>query len=331
MPRISVIMPVYNTKTEYFKEAVESILAQTYTDFELIIVDDCSKDYIKEIVLSYSDKRIRYYRMSQNSGAAAARNFAISKAQGEFLAFMDSDDISLPSRFEEQIDFFENNPQIGCLGTEFETIGDADNKGFSKQIRQHEEITQFLLFTGCAFCQSTVMLRKEILDKNNIRYNVEYVPSEDYALWLDLIGKTQFAILDKTLVKYRFYAENISNCQQSLQKQKGNEAQLNALRKYLNFEENDKNLLTSFLQGNIMSPQELQKLAAVLRQVFELMERDGFILTNATDAFHRKFKNLYYHTHGIKGQWQLFTSPLNKILKLPFSMRLMCLITRGIL
>lgn len=128
MPDISVIMPVYNTKEEYLREAIESILKQSYSNFEFIIVDDCSNEYIEKIISTYRDERIKYFKLDSNQGASAARNFAISKASGKYLAFMDSDDISLPERFSKQLHFFNKHPEIGCLGTKTKIIGDDYKK-----------------------------------------------------------------------------------------------------------------------------------------------------------------------------------------------------------
>ena len=330
MPKISVIMPVYNTKSEYFKEAIQSILLQTYNNFELIIVDDCSDSYIKDIVLQYKDNRIFYYRTERNSGAAAARNLAISKARGEFLAFMDSDDVSLPNRFEEQLKYFQQNPQIGCLGTNIITISDTIKMKFPKHLRG-TDIEQYLLFTGCAFCQSSVMLRREILEKNNIKYNSQYVPAEDYALWLDLVGKTKFAILDKTLLKYRYYPENISNRQKFLQEKKCAEAQIAALEKYCEFKLDNKDLLLSFFYKKSLPLSDLQKLNTTIDELITKMKMNNVFTPAALNIFKRKFKKLYYHTHSIKGQWQLFNSPINKVLNIKLYCRLFCFITRGIL
>ena len=119
MPEISVVMPVYNTKEEFFRCAIDSILKQTYTDFELLIADDCSDGYIEKIVKSYPDKRISYLRLEQNAGSAVAKNLAIQHAKGKYIAFLDSDDIALPDRLAAQYDFLEKHPDIGCLGTVF--------------------------------------------------------------------------------------------------------------------------------------------------------------------------------------------------------------------
>ena len=105
MPLVSVIMPCYNTEEMYFKNAVSSILAQTMTDFELIIIDDASLPYIQEIANSFlHDKRIVYHRFSQNKQAPAARNFGISLAKGKYIAFLDSDDSAHPERMQKQVD-----------------------------------------------------------------------------------------------------------------------------------------------------------------------------------------------------------------------------------
>lgn len=101
---ISVVMTVYNTKEEYLREAIESILNQTYKNFEFIIIDDGSDDYCEQVVMSYQDVRIRYYKQD-NKGISAARNYGTKLANGEYIAVMDSDDISLPERFEKELFF----------------------------------------------------------------------------------------------------------------------------------------------------------------------------------------------------------------------------------
>ena len=218
MPKISVIMPVYNTKEEYLREAIESILTQTYSDFELIIVDNGSeKGYVSKVLSSYKDTRIQPYRIEINAGPAEARNFAISQAKGTYLAFMDSDDVAVKERFAKQIKFFENNPEVGCLGTYVEFIGDDKDSLRFPSLTEHEELEAYLVFQGCAFCQSSIMLKKEILDKYNLKYKTEYIPAEDYALWVDLVGKTKFAVIPEVLLYYRYYADNISHRQKAEQ------------------------------------------------------------------------------------------------------------------
>ena len=330
MPKISVVMPVYNTKEEYFRGAIESILNQSFDDLELIIVDDCSELYIQKIVNSYSDVRIKYYKLDKNQGAANARNFAIFKACGKYLAFMDSDDISLPKRLERQYNFLETNQDIGCLGTQTKIIGDDyENINFPKPTK-HFDIEKHLIFEGCVFCQSSVMLRKEILDANNILYKTKYVPAEDYALWLDLVGKTKFEVLNEILVHYRFYEGNISHRQKKLQEEKCAEAQLATLKIYCNLNKFNESVWIKFLKGFTLSKNEYKILNENLEQIITILRTKRYSEKNIHSLFSRKFKKLFYHTHSISGQYTLFTSPINKTLKISFFWRLFCFITRGL-
>lgn len=321
-------MPVYNTNEDYFREAIESVLAQSFGDFELIIADDCSKGYIAEILSSYSDKRIRYFRTEENGGAAKARNLAIFKALGKYLAFLDSDDIALEKRLEKQYAYLEQNPGIGCLGTMVEIFGDKQkNMHFPKPLK-HQEIEEYLLFGGCVFCQSSVMLRKEVIRENNLYYKTEYVPAEDYALWLDLIGKTKFEVLPEVLVKYRFYAQNISNVQNEKQKKKCLEAQFAALEKCFSLQIDNKEALYSFFLEDSMDKGAVY--SAISRVVNALLEK-GVSFGAIYLLFGRRFKKIYYRTRSLSGQWALLKSPLNGLLKVPLAWRLFCLITRGVL
>ena len=120
--KLSVIMPVYNTKEEFLREAVESILNQTYTDYELIIIDDGSTNNVEEVINSYKDKRIVYIRQ-ENTGIVGALNNGWNHAKGEYIARMDSDDVSYPDRFEKQAMFLDNNPDISLVGGQVKIMG----------------------------------------------------------------------------------------------------------------------------------------------------------------------------------------------------------------
>lgn len=331
MVKVSVIMPVYNTKEEYFREAIESVLNQSFEDFELLIVDDFSEPYIEKTVKSYKDERIKYHRLDKNSGASAARNFAIERAQGEFIAFLDSDDISLENRLKHQLEYFEKNPQIGCLGTGVKGIGSEKDKVEFKIFSSSFEIELYLIFSGCAFCQSSVMLRKSILIDNNIRYQTKYVPAEDYGLWLDLIGYTQFYVLPEVLTLYRFYPENISNRQRDLQRHNSGLAQFEAFRKYYHTDFSYSEAWYNFMSGRPLGSEELCELESEIPTLTEKLEQKGCPKKDVLNFFKKKFKKLYRKTRSLKGQWDLMRSPLNKLFKIKFGKRLFYLITRGIL
>lgn len=330
MPKISVIMPVYNTKEEYLREAIESILTQTYSDFELIIVDNGSeKGYVSKVLSSYKDTRIQPYRIEINAGPAEARNFAISQAKGTYLAFMDSDDVAVKERFAKQIKFFENNPEVGCLGTYVEFIGDDKDSLRFPSLTEHEELEAYLVFQGCAFCQSSIMLKKEILDKYNLKYKTEYIPAEDYALWVDLVGKTKFAVIPEVLLYYRYYADNISHRQKAEQIESMERAKFEVIQRYCEIPEFDRELFVKFIQQKTLSAQEIRILSAQLKNYVQGLKDKK--VTVVYDMIRTCFQKQYYRVRGLSGQLALFQSPLNEMLKISKIFQFFCFVTRGVL
>lgn len=330
-PKISVVMPVYNTKEKFFREAISSILSQSYADFELLIVDDFSDTYIKDIVNSYKDKRIKYFRLNKNSGAAAARNYAIDRAKGEYIAFLDSDDIAAKDRFEKQVAFFEHNPEIGCLGTAVTAIGDDAKDVNFVAYKTHFEIESNLIFNGCVFCQSSVMLRKSILDENNIRYRDEYVPAEDYGFWLDMVGHTKFAILAEKLTAYRYHSENISHTQKDIQRKKCGLAQMRAFQKYCDIKFDNIDLWSKYFTGQPFSKDELEELENCLEPIVESLLEKGYPQKDLMYFLKKKFKKQFRITRTISGQWRLMNSKLSKFFRLKLRWRIFYFVTRGIL
>ncbi len=206
MPRVSVLMPVYNVKEEYLRESIESILNQTFTDFEFIILDDCSSNNVEEIVKSYGDDRIRFYRNSENLGIAKSRNKLMDLARGEYSALMDNDDISHPERLKKQVDFLDNNPDISILSTAYETFPE-------KHIIVHPKSVRYLdLYKGCVVAHPAVMFRTERLREYKLKYKESYICSQDYELWARAIRYLKIANLDSVLLKYRVSSDSITHC-----------------------------------------------------------------------------------------------------------------------
>ena len=202
MPKISVVMPVYNTKEEFLREAIESILNQTYSDFEFIIINDGSTNNAEDVILSYKDNRIVYIKQ-ENQGIVGALNNGILAAKGEYIARMDSDDISLPYRFEKQVNFLDSNPQISILGTWFECFP-------QKRIIKHPEIPKLTDFIKiCCIGHPTVMMRLADLKKYNLLYD-NRLKCEDYELWSRAIKYLNFYNLQEVLLKYRVHDSNSS-------------------------------------------------------------------------------------------------------------------------
>ena len=190
-------MPSYNTE-EYIAQSIESVICQTYKNWELIIVDDCSTDKTKEIVNSFSDSRIKFIQNNYNRGAAICRNRALSEAKGIWIAFLDSDDIWMPDKLEKQISFMEN---VGCSFsyTKYEEI-DSKGKRTGIIVSGPQRITRRSMYNYCWPGCLTVMydIRKVgLIQIENIKKN------NDYAMWLKAIKYTDCYLLDEILALYR--------------------------------------------------------------------------------------------------------------------------------
>lgn len=209
--KISVIMSVFNSE-EYLKDSIESILCQTYSNFEFIITDDGSTDKSIDILNSFrdKDKRILLIKNLKNLGLTKNLNIMISLAKGDYIARMDSDDISLPQRFEKQLIFLENHKTIGVCGTYSCVFGKHIKEKIMRFPEKHEDIRSNLLFEN-VIVHSSVMLRKKIIDDYNIRYNEDFSIIQDYELWSRLKDFTEFANIPETLLRYRMSDSNICN------------------------------------------------------------------------------------------------------------------------
>jgi glycosyltransferase involved in cell wall biosynthesis len=224
-PKISVIMPVYNAEP-FLKESIESILNQTYTDFELLILNDKSTDNSLEVIkqCQQKDSRIVIIDKKINVGPANLRNEGMQIAKGDFIALMDADDIALPNRFEKQVEVLKNNPEIGVCGTWFTFFGSKQNKVI-RHGEDHDHIKISFLHS-CGIGNPTVMLKKEAL--NGFEFDNDYVPVEDYDLWSRLLPKTKFHNIQESLLNYRQHNNNISktkidNVNKSIKRVKANQ------------------------------------------------------------------------------------------------------------
>lgn len=208
-PMISVVMPVYNAE-KYVAEAVESILQQTYSDFEFIIIDDCSTDSSYKILQEYAakDQRIKLFRNEQNYKQAYTKNRAIEIAQGKYIAFMDADDISLPERFAKQVEFMESHPEIGVCGSLFEPFTNDMNcqLGNMNLPAEHDIIKIYLCMFYNVIAHPTTIIRKQVFsDRSNFYNNIFSGLAEDYELWSRLAyNGAKFHNIQEPLLLYRF-------------------------------------------------------------------------------------------------------------------------------
>lgn len=201
---VSIIMPSYNT-ARFITETIQSVLAQTYTNWELIIVDDCSKDNTDEVVAAFDDARIRYLKNAKNSGAAVARNYALREAKGRWIAFLDSDDIWLPEKLEKQIAFMQKNGYAFSY-TNYQEI-DEDSAPLGVSVTGPGHITKTGMYTYCWPGCLTVMYDASVVGLIQI---ADIKKNNDYAMWLQVIKKADCYLLDEQLGLYRKRAGSIS-------------------------------------------------------------------------------------------------------------------------
>ncbi|MSU55007.1 MAG: glycosyltransferase [Candidatus Taylorbacteria bacterium] len=209
LPLISVIMPVHNGEA-FLTDAIDSILKQTYTNFELIILSSANTSTESlEIISNFKDSRIYHIRRDANlTYLPAALNHGIDLSKGEYIARMDSDDISLPHRFETQIKFMEEHQEITIAGSYAKTIG--RNPGITmRHPLNHEEIRASLLFHS-SLIHPTVMMRKQILNELNLRYDPTLERTEDYEFWYRASKVVKIANIPKVLLYYRTHEDQAS-------------------------------------------------------------------------------------------------------------------------
>lgn len=219
---ISVIMSNYNTPEVYLCEAIESVLNQTYTDFEFIIVDDCSTDNSLEIISSYKDPRISIIKNEVNMGITQSLNRALAKSKGKYVARMDADDICLPERFQKQVDYLENHPDTIVCGTWVELFGDGASvyheKYSCKVLPEREELQINLLFGNhMNIIHPTAMFNHKLLKDNKITYNENYIFAQDYRMWVECAQKGELANVPEVLFKYRIHNKAVSSDKKSIQ------------------------------------------------------------------------------------------------------------------
>jgi glycosyltransferase involved in cell wall biosynthesis len=208
-PSISVIMPIYNGE-KYLKEAIESILTQSFKDFEFIIINDGSTDGTENIIKAFSDPRIVYIDNGGNLGLATSLNAGIEAARGAYIARMDADDVSLPGRFEKQFSYLESKPHIGIVGSSIILIDGSGKKvALHKRPGAHVGIKFSSLFSSPMY-HPTVMGRGEIFKRHH--YSETFSNSEDYELWSRLLFKTEvkFSNLANPVLKYRVYPQSFT-------------------------------------------------------------------------------------------------------------------------
>ncbi len=226
-PRVSVVMSVHNGE-KYLREAIDSILSQTFTDFEFIIINDGSTDSSEHIIRSYDDQRIRSVTQEKNIGLPASLNIGFALARGEYLARMDADDISVPERLRTQVTFLDEHPTIGVAGGWAQVFG-HEAPHIWKNPTNPDEVDALLLFS-CCLLHPTTMIRRSILTKHHLRYNEQFTTAQDYELWSRVREVTQLTNIPRILLHYRTYAPGDSSAKKANQQHNSWQIQKNMLQ-----------------------------------------------------------------------------------------------------
>lgn len=267
-PVVSVVMPVYNCEA-YIHDAVESVLSQTFSDFELLIIDDCSTDRTLEVISQFNDPRIYVFHKSVNSGITDSLNLGIEKARGRYIARMDGDDVCEPHRFQVQVDYMEAHPEVGLTGSWYRIIGTNEPVPAPQK---HSDI-KLAMLEYCPIAHPTVFLRKQVLETFSLRYDKSYEMAEDYELWSRLLLHSEVYIIPEFLLRYRRHVNQSSARSADLQQALSGKIRCTMLRQLVANFNLDLRMeqLVKFLTSATMS---FQATVSLLRQIKHLSDEN---------------------------------------------------------
>ncbi|MCR5774554.1 MAG: glycosyltransferase [Lachnospiraceae bacterium] len=215
--KLSVIMPVYNTGAEYLRASVQSVLDQSFSDFELIIADDGSDEGCLDCIRDLGDDRIVFIKNDRNLGPSATSNRALDIAKGEYIARMDSDDIAMPERFMKQTELLDSRPDVLVCGSACRRLGSKEIYAFLKSGIPREVIQVRLLTGNITLANPTTMIRGTVFRELGIRYDENIKYSLDYALWVECIKHGNIHVIPEILLDYRVHEGQVSKARRSEQ------------------------------------------------------------------------------------------------------------------
>ena len=274
MPKISVVMPVYNGE-KYIEEAIDSILNQTFSDFEFIIIDDGSTDKTESIIKSYNDKRIKYIKNEKNLGVARSLNKGLDIAQGEYIARMDADDISLPKRFKKQLRYMSKHKDIAVCGSAIELFGGEKVKKVYT-VTGTENMKINMLFGSCLY-HPTVMMRASIVKKDGYRYDEEYDKVEDFELWTRIIYRYKINNVKNVLLRYRKHENQVTQNYTTAHKEVLSKVMCNFLEVLgVDSEDDERRAFIDFCLHDFNYNTQLISLISIFNNIYFENKKTGF-------------------------------------------------------
>lgn len=265
MPRVTVLMPTYNV-APYVREAIDSVLQQTYHDFELLVIDDCSTDNTVEVVRNIDDPRIHIIQNEKNVGLAENLNRGLSHITTEYVARMDGDDIAETFWLEREVAILDNHPDIGICSGGFERFGTV--KSLVRFPERHEDSMANMLFE-CSIIVPT--FRMSLYRDHGLRYSTEAFPAEDYRFWAECLRLTKMYNIQETLFHYRMHPTQICTARREEQQKKVAAVRLFMLEWLSPDFSEEENLyyIGQFMAPQITSRQDYQERKAFCRKMIE--------------------------------------------------------------
>ncbi len=292
---VSVLMPVYNAGG-FVKDSIESILKQSYRNFELIVINDGSSDNSEELIRSIKDPRINYFKNDVNLGLIQTLNKGIDLCNGDYIARMDADDISLPDRLKKQVEFMNKNREVGVCGSDYIHFGKGKQIALTSH-HDHDWIAGWMLFNS-SVVHPALMIRSSVIKKESPYFNSEYKHSEDYELWSRLLFKTKFADIPEILLKYRIHASQVSRQFRDEQMENGNKVRRILLER-AGFRFTERELRMHCLLGNSQIITSLKDLAVLSFWFSKMLEQNRKIKYIDQSVFEKILAKQWYDACGI--------------------------------
>lgn len=308
-PRVTVLMPVYNGE-RHLRAAIASILSQTYSDFELLILDDGSTDGSAAIAESYDDARIRLVRQPTNMKLIATLNHGLDLARGEYVARMDADDVSLPGRLARQVAYMDAHPAVGMCGTWGEVIGEPAPRYL--RFPTDPEAVRCRLFFGCVFVHSSVMMRRATFEAHGLRYDPAYPHAEDLQLWQRAAEAFPVVNLPEVLVQYRMVPDGICHTHRHEQRDTLGLIDAEALRRFgLSLDADERALFRRLDDWALtLTPAVLARIERLLAKLHAHNTQSNHFPAAAFDALLDHLGYLACHRTAARGHWTLGRKPV---------------------
>lgn len=270
---VTVLMPVYNG-AEFLSETIDSILSQTFEDFEFLIINDGSTDDSEKIILSYNDSRIKYLKNDLNMGIIGTLNRGLDQITSKYIIRMDADDLALPNRIQVQVEYMDDHPEIVLSGSGKINFSDKQDYEVKEVIPiVNEDILFFKSIFNTSIPHPSAILRNDVIQKYDIRYDKAYFGAEDKAMWLDMAKYGKLGNVSAPLIKYRAHDNQISFTKMEECRRSSVAKTLHVLKEYgISFSDEEEKALGYICYpancGDIQSLNVIQKLSDRLSEEF---------------------------------------------------------------